>query len=217
MLFVIHYWIFAPIIYAMEKARLDKEGNVSESRGKVLAGRLALGMLTCTMVNIFIVELSKGYVGRLRPSFAQACLDQAAPYSQEILSRAFLSDADCITNNKEALVDMRRSFPSGHASLGLGGAVYMQLCLTRFAQRADGEMKAMGLMVCGWVVTTFGFWVGASRVFDGAHHVGDVAVGFVVGIVAAAVHFWFVVGRNSIEEKAACAAGAGMVKAGKEQ
>lgn len=148
------------------------------------------------MTAILIVELLKSYVGRLRPSFAQACLAQRPPYPDNLLSKVFYTDADCPSHDRHLLHDMRRSFPSGHAALGLGGAVYIQLCLLSVAHEVKDEVTGTALLVLGWLFTTFGFAVGASRIVDAAHHVGDVAVGSLIGMWASAIQFWHVKGRT---------------------
>lgn len=54
----------------------------------------------------------------------------------------------------------------------------------------------------GWAVMTGALWVAASRVTDFAHHVGDVAVGGVIGLWAAAMHFAYVEATAVVAGKA---------------
>lgn len=178
-----------------ERYRLRHNKTLSESRKKSCAIRLSVGLLSCTMISILLIELGKGYVGRLRPSFAWNCLSPSTPPYQ---NRVYTSDEDCPTADRHSLHDGRRSFPSGHASLAVSGAAYGQLTFTRIARSADvvGDVAAILFVGLGWVWFLFAAWVSASRIFDNAHHVGDVAVGALVGVWCAAVHFWFVTGRN---------------------
>lgn len=151
------------------------------------------------MLAVVFVEFGKGYVGGLRPSFARACLgpdNTPSSYSQPIFS-----DAECVYPESVALRDKRRSFPSGHAALGLGGAAYTQLYILYAMRRYQGpELVATSGNLLGWIVMAFGAWVAASRIVDSAHHVGDVAVGAIVGLWTAAMHFWFISGRNALQE-----------------
>lgn len=185
--FVIHYFVLAPLIFLIERAARSPS---------LVPARLALGMLSCTMVAILLVELGKGYVGRLRPSFAGLCLGES-PSADWTSLPSILSDAACPTADKGALHDARRSFPSGHAALGVCGAAYFQMCVLRAAPRFSGKLRRLGLYILGWAAMAFGLWVAASRVFDNAHHVGDVAVGSVIGLWAAVIHFWFVTSEIS--------------------
>lgn len=205
--FVILYFFLSPMIYVAEMHTL-RERPMSARRRHTSALRMALGLLSCTMISILIIELGKGYVGRLRPSFARVCLTPAnPPYNPSTTSAAtirtmYMSDAECPTPDRHSLHDARRSFPSGHASLAVSGAMYGQLVLTRLAREGiENEIVALGVYAVGWLWMTFAAWVSASRVFDNAHHVGDVAVGSVVGVCAGAVHFWYVLGRNEVAQR----------------
>lgn len=196
-LFLLFYFVLSPIIYVLEKRNLAW-GNLEESTRKRFALRLAFGMWIATMIAIMTTELVKGYVGRLRPSFAVRCLGHGPPYDESTLSKVMHSDAECSASDKSRLRDGRRSFPSGHAALGFAGTTYAQLCLGRFAMR-QGRGQAVISMCAGWVLMLFGIWVGASRVYDHAHHASDVAVGYVVGAWCSGVQFWYVCGRNGGE------------------
>lgn len=54
------------------------------------------------------------------------------------------------------------------------------------------RQEALVWYVVGWLVMTGALWVAASRVMDFAHHVGDVAVGGVIGLWAAGMHYAYV-------------------------
>lgn len=194
----------APLVYATERYRLRKNKAISERRRQLSALRLAFGVLSCTMMAVMTIEMGKGYVGALRPSFARRCFNpREPPYipslasGDDVIKGVYISDADCPTMKREELRDGRRSFPSGHAALAVSGVAYGQLALIRFARSADiDDVLAVGVAIVSWMWFLFAAWVSASRVFDSAHHVQDVAVGCIVGFWCAVVHFWFVVGRN---------------------
>eukprot|EP00177_Eucheuma_denticulatum_P005835 GFKZ01010645.1.p1 GENE.GFKZ01010645.1~~GFKZ01010645.1.p1 ORF type:complete len:249 (-),score=15.60 GFKZ01010645.1:306-1052(-) len=152
--------------------------------------RLVLGMLPATMLACLLVELGKGYVGRLRPSFATLCLNGQPNVTWTSLPDIH-SDAGCATPIKDLLHDARRSFPSGHAALAVSGAAYFQLCLWNAMKGMSGQ-EALVWYVVGWFVMTGALWVAASRVVDFAHHVGDVAVGGAIGLWAAGMHYAYV-------------------------
>lgn len=153
--------------------------------------RLALGLPSATMLAVLLVELGKGYVGRLRPNFAFVCLN-VPPTPDLTALPTIYSDEQCPTPYKHLLHDARRSFPSGHAALAVCGAAYFQLCLNRALPRFT-PLKRIALYGLGWTVMVFAAWVAASRVVDNAHHVADVAAGALIGVWAACAHFWYVV------------------------
>lgn len=153
--------------------------------------RLALGMPSASMLAVLLVELGKGYVGRLRPNFASVCLN-VPPTPDTAAIPTIYSDQQCPTPYKHLLYDARRSFPSGHAALAVCGAAYFQLCLNRALPRFT-PLKRTALYALGWAVMTLAAWVAASRVVDNAHHVADVAAGALIGVWAACAHFWYVV------------------------
>lgn len=193
----------------VERRRLrDKE--ISEARRKLSALRLASGVLSCTMMAVMIVEFGKGYVGALRPSFARSCFaPDEPPYAPGAVSNAYeikgvyRTDAECPTKLRNTLHNGRRSFPSGHAALVISGVVYGQLALVRYVRSAEmSDVTAVGLCGIGWMWFLFAAWVCASRVYDSAHHVADVAVGCIVGLWSGVLHFWFVTGRNEVAERA---------------
>lgn len=194
---------------------MQQKTALSARTRRTCALRLALGLLTCTMVSILIIEMGKGYVGRLRPSFARTCLrPREPPYyavggggATDGVRGVYVGDAACSGTDAAALVDGRRSFPSGHAALAASGVAYGQLAFGRYARGVRNGVAGALAMGSGWMWALFGCWVAASRVYDNAHHAGDVAVGALVGLWCAAVQFWYVVGRNDAESMAEEAAG----------
>lgn len=196
--FIVLYAIITPIIYIVERrVSQNQEQEVSARRVQLTALRFALGMWTSTMVGIMVVELGKGYVGRLRPAFAQACLDPPPSMILSELQARYLEASACTTEDLEGLQDMRRSFPSGHATLAVGGAMYAQLYALYVLKRVHVSEVVNNLVYfIATVGMVLGYFVAASRVFDNAHHVGDIVAGSVVGLWSACVHFFYVVGAT---------------------
>lgn len=189
LVFLVLYALLTPLIFHFSRlARLPAPAT------------LALGLPSATMIAVLIVEIGKGYVGRLRPSFATLCM-AGEPRSDWLSLPAVLSDAACPMGEKGALHDARRSFPSGHAALAVCGAAYFQLCLMRALPRVEGALRRMALYAVGWGATIWAGYVSASRVMDNAHHVSDVAVGIIVGLWTARVHFSFVAGEIDRERE----------------
>ncbi len=166
--------------------------KTSRRRARLTALRFAAGIWTATMLSVCVTEWGKGYVGRLRPNFAERCLGVSV---QNFVN----GDGQWPGGVPETLCsgpgehDGRRSFPSGHAALAAGLGAYTQL----WANRIPGIVP----YVSGILVMTGGLWVGASRVFDGAHHVSDVVGGVVLGIWFSLVHFLWVQRETALAEK----------------
>lgn len=182
----------------LHRLSLNPKKTFPSSEHRPAALRVVIGLLSCTMTAVLLVELGKGYVGGLRPSFGRVCFSSSSSstLSPHLLSPV-LSDSDCTTESPKALLDARRSFPSGHAALAVSGAAYGQLSLTRLARSGGiSSVKALVVYAIGWLWLLFAAWVSASRVHDSAHHVGDVAVGALIGLWCAGVHFWYVIGRE---------------------
>lgn len=190
LVFIAGYGVLAPLIFLGER-RLAVARGASPRRARLTAARFALGVLTATMLSVCLVEFGKGYVGRLRPNFAERCLGRAgAP--PDSAPAAVLSDAGCAPGH--AAWDGRRSFPSGHSALAAGLGAYAQLWLVRARAGVLGYLA-------GFVLLAAGFAVGASRVVDNAHHVSDVVAGALVGAWISAVHFWMVERETEAAER----------------
>lgn len=178
LLFILHYFILFPILLHL---------NPSPSP------RLPLNIFPATAFAIFFIEVLKGYVGRLRPSFASYCLSNPLPSASDLLLLpAITSNSECTMKDAHELFDARRSFPSGHAALAVCGAAYFQFCIIKFTS-SWGDLKRTVAYACSWLVMMLAGWVAASRITDNAHHVSDVAFGSLLGFITASVHFAYVV------------------------
>lgn len=175
--FLVGYALFPPIIYL----------RTLRSHAPKTALRLALGVLTSSLLAIAATEAGKGSVGVLRPNFRDRCLGPLPG-----AAAAITSDADCFDGGALAR-DGRRSFPSGHATLGVGVGAYF--CLW------GAWVGGTAWYIAGLAVFGAGLAVAGSRVVDGAHHVGDVAVGGMLGVFFAALHFCRVLHEVAKEER----------------
>ena len=75
-----------------------------------------------------------------------------------------------------SLYDQFFSFPSGHASESMAAAIFIAHLITEIWP--SGSMFAAMLKLAPIVWSLF---VGASRIWDRAHHVDDVLAGFLLG------------------------------------
>lgn len=139
--------------------------------------------LFATMVTAFITETTKLFAGRLRPNFISVC-DPDLSRVNCSLGYVIISDDACSSMAmKEKLLDARKSFPSGHASISACGAIYFIIYLQiRFLWRKQIRIILPILQVGVVCAATF---VCVSRVTDNKHHFSDVIAGAILGTVVA--------------------------------
>ena len=134
------------------------------------------------MVTLFITQVSKYSVGRLRPNFFDVC--RPSPTADPNCRGQYIEEFEC-TNSLvvERVMDMneevRKSFFSGHASLMAHGMIYLCLVISR-ATKLRPQLTAFKIATQTLLITLT-LWVGYTRVNDNWHHWQDVAVGLLVG------------------------------------
>jgi membrane-associated phospholipid phosphatase len=137
-------------------------------------------------------DLTKNYVGRLRPFFFEKC-----DFDEE--------DATC--RLPQAQQDLlRQSFPSGHASLGTCAMLFTTLYLLgkvgspaspgKLVLQLPWGLQPLRLAPAAALMATLPLWLSSwimcSRVHDNWHHPADVATGAVLGGVVATL--WYALG-----------------------
>ncbi|KAI9454430.1 lipid phosphate phosphatase 1 [Russula earlei] len=132
-------------------------------------------------LNDLITEALKNRVGRLRPDFLSRC-------------EWDLSRLEC-TGDPKAILDGRKSFPSGHASSAFVGMIFVTLFLAgKTAALCFGINPRLSVIRSrfarlGLVLSPlyFAIWVAVTRVEDNRHHREDVIVGGVIGIFSGTI------------------------------
>jgi len=132
-----------------------------------------------------LTDVIKCLVGRLRPHFIEACnpdvLVNMTCDSEAALK--YITDYRCVSDKSSSiLIDARKSFPSGHASLSMCSAVFI-MCYTW--RRAPSAPPHLGRLFLIFIFLASAGAVCGSRVMDYMHHPEDVAFGFLVGSVVA--------------------------------
>lgn len=129
------------------------------------------------MILMIFMTLLKNLVGGLRPIFLQMCQpDMAANCS---MGQYINSDYKC-TNpaaTEFLLFEIRRSFPSGHAT----ASVYITFFFMRYLEAKFSKFRvtlsAAHLCCSVWAVVCC-----VSRITEHFHHVGDVIAGIILAI-----------------------------------
>jgi len=112
--------------------------------------RLALFVAVSALVGVLVVEVLKRTVGRMRPPGAE---DYFAPSGLD------------------------RSFPSGHAAVG----VYIYCACAVLLVLAGRRAGQAALEWCGTLLFMFGVTLGLTRIILGVHWATDVLTGWAIG------------------------------------
>ena len=150
------------------------------------AHNIILSTLQSCLLAICLTDPLKNYAGRLRPDY----LDR--------LKRAHLSPLDltgiCDSTETEVM-DGRRSFPSGHASISFAG--WTVACLFVFSRipvrvRSTDVFWRVVILI---PIMMFPSIVAVSRTRDNRHNFSDILAGSCIGVFAGvliySLHFYF--------------------------
>ncbi|KAF9644655.1 lipid phosphate phosphatase 1 [Thelephora ganbajun] len=120
-----------------------------------------------------VTEFLKNRVGRLRPDFLSRC--------------KWDDDLKACTGALSSVQGGRKSFPSGHSSTAFAGMTFFVLYLV--SQSAGYTSSKLCRLFIITLPLFYATWVAITRVEDYRHHVGDVVVGGIIGLVSSAVCF----------------------------
>lgn len=132
-----------------------------------------------TCITFILTDFIKNMVGRLRPMFMDACRPDVDCKSQ--LPGQYFTDFNCKRDTKDSwpLKELRRSFPSGHASESMVAMAYIAIYLhKRFVKEDFIRYFVIVLQLLYLMIAVF---TGLSRIQDYRHHWSDVLAGFALG------------------------------------
>lgn len=143
------------------------------------------------LTNHLLTTVGKKTIGRLRPHFWYTCRPNISDSCDGFAQYAYITDYACRNEHKEAVNDIRVSFPSGHSSFSFYCAVFIVMYL-------EARWKANNLIYIKSTIqfiALLGAWFTAlSRVTDNKHHWSDVLAGMILGIVVALLTTIYVMG-----------------------
>nr|XP_022331226.1 phospholipid phosphatase 1-like [Crassostrea virginica] len=140
-----------------------------------MAGCMLLGFTLC----ILFIEILKLYVGRLRPHFLSVC-DPTMVTSN--CSRTYITNYKCQGQDLEAILDSRKSFPSGHS----GASWYCMTFLVTYIQlrvRTNWPKLRVVCPILQLAAISLAAYVSISRLQDYKHHAGDIIGGSLIGVI----------------------------------
>lgn len=137
-------------------------------------------------VMVMLVELGKITTGILRPNFVDACKPSVDCAEEDPLK--YQSEYECTAENEDIEdleLDLRKSFPSGHAAV----VSYMAAFVCAFLRHKPLVFATVSLArpLVQLVALALAWVTSLTRVSDHVHHVSDVVVGIALG---AGVAFW---------------------------
>lgn len=144
--------------------------------------------LVGSVCTLLISEVIKLLGGRLRPNFMSVC---SPDYSKFSCADGYvvIPDEYCKGTNQKRLIDSRKSFPSGHASLASFGMIYLVIYFqTRFIWRRSKLL--LPTLQLGAIC--LGCWVSITRVSDNKHHWSDVIAGALLGAIGSIFTYKFI-------------------------
>lgn len=134
---------------------------------------------------VFITDIAKYTIGRLRPHFMAVCMPSVNCSLIENQHR-YIENYTCTTQQYSAkfLKEIRLSFPSGHSSFSAYTMIYLAIYLQlRMTWKGSKLLKHFLQLIC----LTMAWFTAMSRVSDYKHHWSDVLAGLTLGTVVALI------------------------------
>ena len=134
-------------------------------------------------ITIFVTEVGKYSIGRLRPHYFSVCRpDWLKINCTNTIGEKNLINGNefCQTADLKILKDSQLSFPSGHASFSGFSATFLVLYLE--SQIKYTKWESVPKYFLQVLITIIASCVGLSRITDYMHHPTDVLAGFVLGM-----------------------------------
>ena len=175
------YGFFGPLFFILVVELLNSKLDMRKLKVCVYeaVSMFVLGLA----ITMFLTELAKRMVGRLRPHFLDVCRPEQSRLTcgNSSLLPIFTGDDFC-TGNADLIDEARLSFPSGHASFSMYSMVYLIVFLhvRLVVVRLRFVKIALQLAAVTAVVVT-----SLSRVVDYHHWATDVLGGVVLGLSVA--------------------------------
>uniref|UniRef100_A0A1Q3FIH3 Putative lipid phosphate phosphatase n=1 Tax=Culex tarsalis TaxID=7177 RepID=A0A1Q3FIH3_CULTA len=131
------------------------------------------------LLKLIVVEMLKIFTSEHRPHFLNTCRPDVVCEGNEYIAKYTCTN----TEDRSYFVrDASRSFPSGHSSVSVYGAIFM---IWYLQCRSPKLRSSMALPLCQMVLATWAIFCPLSRIIDNRHHWWDVLAGAMIGVVTA--------------------------------
>lgn len=170
------------VFWLTELFHVDSSSSVREKLLQVTqrTGQLNMIYLYGLIFNLSLVEVMKGITGSPRPNFFAVCQPDTNKACQN--GTEYITSFECTSTNFSMYYknDSFRSFPSGHASIG----VYWGFFLTWYLQKRVFKWRNRSVVFIPFLQMTFMSLAAVcalTRITDNRHHWWDVLVGVLIG------------------------------------
>lgn len=131
------------------------------------------------LVTIFVTDIGKYTVGRLRPHFLSICRAPSSVFLN--CSHTYITEDVC-TGDPGLLREGRLSFPSGHASFSAYAMTFIIIYMEVMVSFPHSRFLKFSLQL---LIAQLGVLCGLSRISDYKHHWSDVLTGLLLGALIA--------------------------------
>lgn len=131
------------------------------------------------LLKLLVVDTLKIFAGEHRPHFLDTCRPNVVCEGNEYISKYTCTNTD---ERPYFIRDASKSFPSGHSSVSVYGAIFM---IWYLQCRAPKLRSSMALPLCQMLLATWAMFCSLSRIIDNRHHWWDVLAGAMIGAVTA--------------------------------
>ncbi|EFO19201.2 hypothetical protein LOAG_09294 [Loa loa] len=143
---------------------------------------------------LLLTVSTKFIVGELRPVFLDIC--NPSYDSSYCLNHTYILNYKCRGNNYDQTVkEARLSFFSGHASLSMTSAIFFMIYIQSRIPRRGLAIVAKPLVQL--FALGLALYTGYTRIIDGMHHLHDVIVGYVVGVLLGYITAKYIAGLST--------------------
>ncbi|XP_076437467.1 phospholipid phosphatase 3-like isoform X2 [Babylonia areolata] len=161
------------------------EGTESPRRARVKTALGKAGILVACIIHgngicFVLTEVFKLSFGRLRPYFLSACQPDADVTSFSNCSGLYIEEITCLNSDADILLDIRKSFVSGHASFAAFNVLFVCLYLQLRLPTATPRLL---VSVLQGVALGYGVYVCGTRIYDHAHHPQDLLGGVCLAVL----------------------------------
>ncbi|GMT15280.1 hypothetical protein PFISCL1PPCAC_6577 [Pristionchus fissidentatus] len=144
--------------------------------------------VTGYILQIFMLQVAKYSIGRLRPHFYSVCWPKEKGIHSCTTGEELVYDYKC-NGDPSHIAEARLSFYSGHASICFYTTVFLSLYLQA---RVGARMPRVLLAFTQTFLLSCALYVAFTRIEDFYHHPSDILTGSIVGLLGGiyTCYFW---------------------------
>jgi len=143
-----------------------------------------LGLTMSLLLNGCITNGIKLMVGRPRPDFFARCF----PDGNEVYEGV----APVCSGALDAVIEGRKSFPSGHSSWSFAGLLFLSYYLAGKLQCfSQPPPRSLLKLIISFIPSCVALWIALTRYNDYWHHWQDITIGSIIGAGIATLSYFY--------------------------